>query len=240
MEQAKVLGLKVDIIKNEAELTALIRQYIESGQPHHIVTANSEMYYRAYRKDPLLAEIINNSDLAVIDAVGIKLALKLCGRHNLKIYPGVELAETLLKNGCRTYILGAKENVLTKLNYPNIVGRQHGYFKESQEVEIIADIKKKRPEVLLVALGVGRQEKWIAKYKNELKIPLMLGVGGAIDILAGTKKRAPVIFRKLYLEWFYRLITEPRRAARQVNLCLFLIAVLKNSFKKREDNKCSV
>ncbi len=234
MERASVLGLNVDIIENEEELMALVERYIKNGRAQQIITANSEMYYQASQKDLFLAKIINDSELAVIDAVGIKLALKLYGvKNNIKIYPGVELAEKILKNGFRTYLLGAREDVLAKINYPNVVGRQHGYFNDEQETEIIADIKKKKPEVLLVALGVGRQEKWIAKYKNELAVPLLIGVGGAIDVLSGVKKRAPGIFRKLYLEWFYRLMTEPRRIMRQINLLWFLIAVVKDSFKKK-------
>lgn len=235
MQQTEVLGLKVNIFSDEVELFALLESYIKSGVPHQVVTANSEMYYQAYQKDFLLADAINNSELAVIDAVGIKLALKIAGATApLKIYPGVELAEKLLKKGYLTYLLGSAQEVLDRLNYPNIVGKHHGYFREEETSAILADIKKAKPQILLVALGAGRQEKWIAQYKNELNIPLMIGVGGALDVLAGTKKRAPQIFRKLSLEWFYRLFKEPARITRQINLLWFLVAVLKNAARKNK------
>ena len=114
------------------------------------------------------------------------------------------------------------------LSYPdiNIVYIQDGYFSEDDECEIIKEIKIKKPKVLFVALGVPKQEIWIAKYKRELSSVLMVGVGGSFDIWAKKIKRAPVIFRQFGLEWLYRLISQPCRFRRMFpTLPLFFIKV---------------
>jgi N-acetylglucosaminyldiphosphoundecaprenol N-acetyl-beta-D-mannosaminyltransferase len=187
------------------------------------VTANAEMYYAAYY-DAQLRQVLNSADLSVPDSVGIMYAIKK-QRAAAELYPGIELAQYLLATGLPIYVLGTRQAVLDKLAVPAIVGKHHGYFTAQEEEGIIADIKRCRPKILFVALGVGKQEQFIFCNKQALGVPVMIGVGGAIDVLAGVKKRAPVFFQKVHLEWLYRLWCEPARIFRQYKLMLYWLAV---------------
>jgi N-acetylglucosaminyldiphosphoundecaprenol N-acetyl-beta-D-mannosaminyltransferase len=113
-------------------------------------------------------------------------------------------------------------------DYPgiNIVGWHHGYFGMEEEEAIVAEICRLQPALLLVALGVPRQEKWIARYRLKLPPCVTMGVGGSFDVLAGHTRRAPLWMQRAGLEWFYRLLKEPSRFKRMAVLPLFLLAVL--------------
>ena len=129
----------------------------------------------------------------------------------------------------RVYFLGSQPGVAKKAaenmrsTYPglNIVGARDGYFTEDDEAEIISEVKALKVDLLMVGLGAPRQEKWIDKHIQELGIKVGVGVGGSLDVMAGTVKRAPKLYQKLGLEWFYRLITNPKRAKRMINLPIF-------------------
>lgn len=230
MQEIKVLGAKVHLLSHQETLLKLTG-FLSGEKGNFIVTANAEMYYEAYR-DPELREVINQADLNIPDSVGIILALRLSGYNTGELFPGVEICAWLLQRKLPTYILGSKQEVLDKIKLPQIIGKQHGYFTEKDEQRIIMDIQQKKPKILLVALGAGKQEKWIAKYHKILNIPVMIGIGGSIDILSGTKKRAPLFMRRLRLEWLYRLYKEPSRIYRQINLFYYLFAVL---FTRKSD-----
>ncbi|GBR76306.1 N-acetylmannosaminyltransferase [Candidatus Termititenax persephonae] len=221
---AEVLGSRVDVLSRTA-VEDQIRSFLQlkSEKSCFIVTVNAELSYQASRQ-PELRAALNSADLCVPDSTGIIWALRRQGIRNAELYPGVELAEWLIRQGFRVYVLGARAAVLARLNWPNIVGKQHGFFAGGEEERIIAEIKRLRPQVILAALGAGRQELWLARWRNELP-SVLLGVGGAIDVLAGCKARAPQIFRRAGLEWLYRLLREPSRFFRQLNLLRFALAV---------------
>jgi N-acetylglucosaminyldiphosphoundecaprenol N-acetyl-beta-D-mannosaminyltransferase len=111
-----------------------------------------------------------------------------------------------------------------------IVGQDHGYHSSQEMPAVIEKINQLQPDILLVALGAPRQEFWIHEHKNNLKVKVCIGIGGSLDVLAGEKKRAPELFIRLNLEWLYRLLSEPARIKRQVNLPLFVLQVLKNKY----------
>lgn len=222
MPTVKVLGTRVDCL-TRIQVEQQVQGYLSTAQPHFIVTANTEMYYAAYHDQPL-CDILNSADLAVPDSVGILYALKK-QKAAAELYPGIELAQYLLATGAPVYVLGTTQAVLDQLAFANIVGKHHGFFPPSAEMAIIAEIKRCQPKILFVALGVGKQEAFIARYKQQLGIPVMLGIGGAMDVLAGVKQRAPVFIQKLRLEWLYRLWCEPQRIFRQYKLVLYWLAV---------------
>ena len=146
------------------------------------------------------------------------------------------LLERLL--GAEDYLSGeelAAEKLLEKYPGINFVGIRDGYFKDDEAV--IAEINASGAEILFVCLGAPKQEKWMAQHKEKLGTHLMLGLGGALDSYAGTVKRAPKIFIKLGLEWFYRLIKEPKRAGRMMALPKYMFAVIRNSRKKKKAGK---
>ena len=133
----------------------------------------------------------------------------------------------------RVYFFGSAPGVADKAKlkaeelYPGIkiVGTRNGFFKEVDEPQIIADIKAAQPDLLLAALGVPKQEKWLAKYKDELNVPVSIGVGGTFDVMAGVMKRAPLWMQKAKLEWLFRAMLQPKRAGRLMALPKFVLKV---------------
>lgn len=206
-----------------------------------IITINPEMI-EAAKKDKDFANVIKHAELIVPDGVGIKIALALKGYKQERI-GGCDLSYELVKlcesNGWRLALLGAKEEVMQTLlskfknDFPNlnIVYSHNGYF--DNENEILNDISKSRPQVLLCALGAPKQEFLIYRLKEMLQGCVMIGVGGSFDVFSGCTKRAPVIWQKLGLEWLYRVIVQPERIKRIFpTLPIFLFESIIDSIKK--------
>jgi len=215
-----------------------LEQFVHSGKPHLVVTANPEMVMKA-RRDPLLQEILQRADLVVADGIGVVWASGVLRQAVPERIPGIELAEGLLKRAAekkwRVFFLGGEPGVADKAaaavqkRWPGleIAGTYHGFFRGPEEEELLARLKELRPDVLLAALGVPRQEKWLAAHLAQLKIPVAVGVGGSFNVWAGVDKRAPMWMRKLNLEWLYRLIRQPWRIKRMAVLPVFVLTVWK-------------
>lgn len=114
--------------------------------------------------------------------------------------------------------------------YPaiRIVGYRDGYFGPAEDDQVIASIREVAPDLLFVARGADTQEPWIHKHKDALQVPVTMGVGGSFDVISGKTKRAPMLFQKLRLEWFYRLLREPSRAGRMLALPKFAVKVMRD------------
>jgi len=234
-----ILGVGINTLNREEALNEVIG-YIEADERtcKLIATPNPEVIMRA-RTDIEFAAVLNDADLVIPDGVGVVWASKLGKERLRETVPGCDLCFQIFERmkdmeGKRAYLLGAGSNVaaLAKKNmeeqFPglDICGVRDGYFKADEEEGIIAEINSLRPDVLLVALGVPRQEKWIHENKARLDVNLAIGCGGTIDVMAGTVKRAPMVFRKLGLEWFYRLIKQPSRFIRMLVLPKFVLVVV--------------
>ena len=115
----------------------------------------------------------------------------------------------------------AKENVEKAFPGVKIVGYHEGYFINDSEEDVVKQINELKPNVLFVAMGAPLQEKWIDKYKNELKVDVAAGQGGTFDYEAGKIKRAPKVFQKLGIEWLWRLVRQPSRIIRMMALPVF-------------------
>ena len=216
-----LLDCPVDTINQETALS-LVSSAISKRQNYHIITINPEMIMNA-QNNPDFLDIINNSDLNIPDGVGVKIALKMKGVNCLNIR-GVDFARRLIAFANEKNIpigfIGAKEEVIQAAcnnfvqEYPNlnIVYKRNGYFKNFEE--IIPEIKSANPKILLVGLGSPKQEELIYKLKNNLEGCTMIGVGGSFDVLSGTVKEAPLIYRKMGIEWLYRTICQPERIKR--------------------------
>jgi N-acetylglucosaminyldiphosphoundecaprenol N-acetyl-beta-D-mannosaminyltransferase len=190
----------------------------------------------AARRDPELRWIINAADLAVPDGVGVVYASWLTAPPIRARVAGYDLIRAALRKGAASglsvYLLGGKPGVAERAarrierKYPGarVLGSADGYFDRKREKAIINDIREKRPDMLLVGLGMGKQEKWIGKHRSRLAAGVAIGCGGTLDVLAGGTRRAPSAFRRLGLEWLYRLVKEPSRIRRQ--LCLPKFALL--------------
>ncbi|MGD6958473.1 WecB/TagA/CpsF family glycosyltransferase [Rossellomorea aquimaris] len=216
----------------------LYNQYLKEEKKAFIVTANPEIVMHA-RTDTDYLYTLSKADYIIPDGIGVVIASRLKKQPLIERVPGFELMEELLalsnEHPIRVYIVGAKPEVLEKAvvnvkkKYPNLhlVGYHHGYFEDENE-EIIHEIQESEPDLVLVALGFPRQEKWIKENMSRVQKGVFIGVGGSIDVLAGHVKRAPVIWQKVHLEWFYRLLQQPSRWRRMVVLPQFIFHVLKS------------
>lgn len=242
-DQIKILNVNVDCV-NLDEAMQKVEEFVLEQKPHHIVTANPEIIY-ASNYNPELLGIVNHAALVTADGTGVVWASGQLGRHLQERVTGIDLVckicEKAPQKGWKLFILGSAPGVADaaadniRKMYPGveIVGTQHGYFKPEEEPEIVEMIKKSTPDVLFVALGAPKQEFWISKYMDELQVPVMLGIGGSMDVLSGNVKRAPEIWQKMNLEWLYRLLSQPSRWKRMLNLPKFAVEVLKQKRRKK-------
>ncbi len=240
-EKVSIYGVSYNNVTLD-EAAALTEGLLSDGKNHMIVTPNAEIAYMA-AKDIKLGKVINSADMVVADGIGVVYASKICGTPVKQKVPGVELGERVLKNaavsGRGVFFLGAKPGVAelaaakVSEKYPgiNFVGIRDGYFKDDNEV--VESINASGAEILFVCLGAPKQELWMAKNKDKLTTRLMLGLGGSLDSYAGTVKRAPDIFIKLGLEWFYRLLKEPKRFGRMLALPKYMFAVIFDALRKK-------
>jgi N-acetylglucosaminyldiphosphoundecaprenol N-acetyl-beta-D-mannosaminyltransferase len=232
-----ILGVNVDKVTFDEALTRA-ETLVNSEGVSAVFTPNPEIIMCA-RDDEEMREILNSADLCTADGIGVVYGSKILGDPVPGRVAGFDLTcallEKLAKTGDGVFLFGAKPGVAetAKKNleekYPGIVisGTRNGYFKQEDETEIVDEINKSGARLLLVCLGAPKQEKWIASHKDELKVNLCMGVGGTLDVLAGTAKRAPEIFIKLNLEWAYRILKNPSRIGRFAALPKFVIEVLK-------------
>lgn len=236
MEAVRIFGVRFDNVTAEEAKRRFIAM-VDSDGLKTIYTPNTEIIMKA-QDDPSFKQVLNEGDLVIPDGIGVVLASKI---HHLGLserVPGIELMGLMLefcnRAGKSIYLFGgapgiadkAAEKILT--TYPNlkIVGIRDGYFKDEEAWSILDDINENKPDVLFVALGAPKQEKWIHQYKKTLNAKVAMGVGGALDVWSGTVKRAPVIFQRLGLEWFYRLLKQPSRIGRMMSLPKFMIKVI--------------
>jgi len=239
--RASVLNCPVDLLDINDAL-CIAKKAIEDKTNFQIITINPEMIMNA-QKNEAFFNILNSSDLNIVDGVGVKLALKFQKINQAQIR-GVDFARALVKlaseNNYRVGFLGAKEEIinLSKENflkeYPslNFVYVRNGYF--DNENEIINEIKIAKPQILLVGLGSPKQEELILKLKSQLEGCVMVGVGGSFDVFSGIVKESPVIWRKLGLEWLYRTLCQPERIKRIFPvLPIFLIKCIISSVLKK-------
>ncbi len=243
IETVSVLGVKVARMSLQ-QVVEWIRVMVEQGKPRHIVTANAEVIYKAH-VEPEYLELLQKSDLVTADGSGVVLAANMLGQPVPERVAGIDLVaevfELAAEKNWSIYFLGAEPNVVEKAvlhtleKYPNlqIKGYRDGYYSQEETEQVVANINKQKPDILLVALGVPKQEVFIQQYLKELDVPLSIGVGGSFDILAGTATRAPAWMQRVGLEWFYRLLKEPRRFKRMLSLPKFVLAVLKQKLTRK-------
>ncbi|MGK7882587.1 MAG: WecB/TagA/CpsF family glycosyltransferase [Crocosphaera sp.] len=229
-----VLGLPVHLSDN---YTHCLLEPRPKDQGVHVVTINAEMAMLA-KKDPLVAQIIQEADLVIPDGAGVVIYLKMRGQQQQRC-PGIELAQSLIEalasNGQSNVIAfyGGKPGVTeaaatqwrAKLPKVNII-TAHGYLSSEEQETWKNTLKAQQPRLILVGLGVPRQEIWIRENRNLCPQAIWVGVGGSFDIWSGTKSRAPGWLRNNNLEWLYRLYQEPWRWRRMLVLPQFFVTSL--------------
>jgi N-acetylglucosaminyldiphosphoundecaprenol N-acetyl-beta-D-mannosaminyltransferase len=213
-----------------SDYPGVLLKRLADGQGTHVVTLNAEMSMAA-EQDKTIAEVIRAADLVIPDGAGVVIYLKLKGQHQQRC-PGIELAETMVRlveeRGYPIAFYGGKPEVMEqaakkwrdRLPSINLITR-HGYLS-SEEIEgWKLEIKERQPKLILVGLGVPRQEYWIQEVRSLCPEAIWIGVGGSFDIWSGTKERAPKFFLDNNLEWLYRLYQEPWRWRRMLALPKF-------------------
>ncbi len=232
-----ILGVDIDNITLDGTAQRT-KELIESSNKSCklIVAPNVEFIMRA-QKDKEFYDILKTAELATPDSVGVIKGGKFQGKPFKERIPGQsyfrKVCETAEKEGWTIYLLGGKDDIpkLTKENverlYPNIkiIGYHEGYFEQDSEEEVIRQINELQPNVLFVATGAPRQEKWIYNHRNELKVDVAAGQGGTFDYEAGNIKRAPKWIQKLGIEWFWRLILQPSRIKRMSVLPIYYLKI---------------
>lgn len=247
MEKVNILGVNVDKTTNAEAIAKIIKMLGEPGD-HAVFTPNSEIILMAY-KDPDFCDILNSADLLTADGIGVVYAAKIVRNPVPERVAGYDIAcgviDEIAKTGHRLYLFGGKPGVAEqaqqnlKEKYPllNIVGTHDGYFGPEDENTIIDDINASGADLLFVCLGAPKQEKWIDANRSRLNCRVMMGIGGSLDVFAGTAERAPDVWCRLGLEWLYRLIKEPWRIGRMMALPKFGFTVLFKGkrYKKGEE-----
>jgi len=239
MNTVEILGIPFHPL-TMIETIAILESFLQTDTNHIVVTPNPEGVMQA-KRNPELKEALTTADLSLADGAGIYLAAKIKRKKIPQRVRGVDVTFKLFERlqEKTVYFLGGKPGVAEKAKaemenkYPNIkvVGLHHGYFDE--DAEIIAEINRLSPDILLVCLGMPRQELWAVKNKN-INARVTMCVGGTLDIIAGEVQLAPAFFRKIGLEWLYRLFKQPSRFKRQLDLFRFAIKIL---FHNKESGK---
>ncbi|MEL6928686.1 MAG: WecB/TagA/CpsF family glycosyltransferase [Cyanobacteria bacterium J06600_6] len=224
-----VLNLQVHLLDDY--LTWLVTR-LQQKTGTHVVTLNAEMSMMA-QEDTALGETIKSADLVIPDGAGVILYMRLRGRQHRRC-PGIELAASLIEYLGKSDLadslcfFGGSPGVAEQAaqnwqsQYPNLgILTQDGYVSGTSESEWKKTLQTKQPAVILVGIGVPRQELWIVENRHLCPNSVWIGVGGSLDIWAGTKERAPAWLRNNNLEWSYRLYQEPWRWRRMLSLPKF-------------------
>lgn len=244
IKRVRILDVPVDNIDMTfclKYISALIKKnttgnYILAINPEKIIVLQKEYH---------LKQVFENAALLIPDGIGVVLAMRWLFSFPVKRIPGADLMQNICKiaakKGHKIFIYGSKEQVnkkaVEKLNtlHPkiNIVGRCNGYIREEKMDKLINKINSSEADILFVGLGSPKQEKWIQEYLPRLNVKVCQGIGGTLDTITGDTKRAPWYFQKAGVEWFYRLIKDPKRFRRQAILPVFAFRVMKEKLTGR-------
>ncbi|CAN1209375.1 WecB/TagA/CpsF family glycosyltransferase [Tumidithrix helvetica PCC 7403] len=240
MQQFSVLNLPVHIHNNYLNW---LEQRLQQQQGTHVVTLNAEMAMQS-RQNRELADVVGQAELVVPDGAGVVLFLRSQGQ-SVDRCPGIELAESIVQssaqNQWQVFLIGGAEGVTEtvaqkwqqKFEDLAIAGTHHGYFDTSGEQSLCDQLQASQPHLILVGLGVPRQELWIKQHRHLCPQSVWIGVGGSFDIWAGLKTRAPHWLRDNNLEWVYRLYKEPWRWRRMLALPHFVWCVTWDSLGQK-------
>jgi N-acetylglucosaminyldiphosphoundecaprenol N-acetyl-beta-D-mannosaminyltransferase len=221
-ERSELLGLPFERL----EMTSVVARCVEwchaPRAPHTVITANAS-HLCMIRRDPELRAACRAGDLIVADGMSVVWALGAAGNPVPERVAGVDLMSRLLEQAgrhqLRVYFLGARPDVVSKLardcaeKYPGLIvaGSRDGYFRATDHDAIVDDIRARAPHILFVGMPSPFKETWCERHRDRLQVPVILGVGGSFDVLAGYIARAPRWVQSTGLEWLWRLMMEPRK-----------------------------
>jgi N-acetylglucosaminyldiphosphoundecaprenol N-acetyl-beta-D-mannosaminyltransferase len=216
-----VLGCAIDRL-DMRQTVERCEALIEDGTPAQQVSVNAAKLV-SLRDDPRLRRIVAEAALVNADGQSVVWAARLLGDPLPARVTGIDLMHALLdlasRKRYRVFVLGARRDVLERgverlpSLYPalELAGYRDGYFTDEESAGVVDAIRSSRAQILFVAMSSPRKEYWIAEHLDALGVPLAMGVGGAVDVLAGIRRRAPASVQRLGLEWLFRWLQEPRR-----------------------------
>lgn len=238
-DQVVVIDIPIDNLSKNRLLKRVYTGLERQQKNCLIVTANPEIIMHTQRA-PAYKEAVLNADYIIPDGYGIILASQILNQPLAEKIVGYELLHTFLEyaslNGKSVYFFGAQEGVAvdaainaTRL-YPGlrIAGTRNGF--SGYGLEVTEDIASTKPDFLFIGLGVPLQEQWAVKNRDSFPHAVLMGVGGSFDVLSGRTKRAPRFFLERNLEWLYRLLSQPARAVRMIQLPIFVVKVYKQKW----------
>lgn len=241
MSRIDVLGVSFDDLTMD-EAVEIALGFMQERRACYACTPNPEIVMAA-KGDASLRAALSGAELVLADGVGITKAAAMLGTPLKSRVPGIDFASNVIsrlaQRGGSVYLLGAKplvaEAAAEKLTqtYPGIViaGTNDGYFTD--EAPVIGKINAASPDFLMVCLGSPKQELWMSANAGRLSCGLMAGLGGSLDVLAGNVQRAPETWRRLGLEWLYRVIKEPKRLGRVMKLPAFVLEAAAEGRRRR-------
>ncbi len=239
----RILGCRVDAVSRD-EAVARIVSLAHGSTPSLVVTLGVEMAMYAQR-DARFRALVDRAALSLCDTIGVLLASR--ARHGplRERVTGIDLIEPLVERSAagdlRFFLLGGAPGVAERAaaalraRHPNaaIAGTHDGYFAPDENPTIVATIVAAGANILLVGLGSPKQEYWLEEHLGATKCGVGIGIGGSLDVLAGTTPRAPRLWRQTGFEWLYRLIREPSRWRRQLALPRFAFAATREAMTQR-------
>lgn len=221
MSRARLLGLPLDLLDMDQTLD-VIETMIGDRRSHQHVVLNAAKVVEAQRSEAL-RDAIEGCDLVNADGMSVVWAGRLLGVPVPERVAGIDLMDALLgraaHRGWSVYLLGARPEVVARVvdiereRHPGLVvaGWRDGYWSTKEEPLVMEGVAATRPDLLFVAIPSPQKEELLARYKGQLEVPFVMGVGGSFDVVAGLTKRAPAWAQRSGLEWAYRLAQEPRR-----------------------------
>ncbi|WP_418952967.1 N-acetylglucosaminyldiphosphoundecaprenol N-acetyl-beta-D-mannosaminyltransferase TarA [Staphylococcus pettenkoferi] len=236
-QRVNVLGLHFDNVTMTQMKENIMHFMSENNRDNlFIVTANPEIAnYATQHSD--YQQLVNRADYVVPDGTGIVMGAKMLKTPLQERVPGIELMETCIQianeKQQRVYLLGSKPEIVDlaeqqlQAQYPYVHFASHHGYIDVHDQSIADEIVAFDPDYLFVGMGYPRQEEWLERYAQHFTHTVMMGVGGSLEVFSGTKKRAPKLFRKLNLEWVYRLLIDWKRIGRVKNVPIFLYKVVK-------------
>lgn len=236
-ETRDVLGVPVGIVSMASTLE-FARAWLREDQSRLLLTSDSQGIYLA-QTDSELKAIYQRAALNTPDSYGVVWALRRQGIHLEDRVTGVDLVsglcEIAAQEGKSVYLLGSSPGVAEKAAKAlqaqfvglRIAGARDGYYAKHEEEEVVKDVAATRPDILLVAMGIPRQEKFLAKYQDQIGFKIGMGIGGSLDVLSGEVKRAPKIVQAVRMEWLWRVILNPKKISKVATLPKFAMCVLR-------------
>ena len=242
MKQRKrisVLNVPIDPLTMQ-ESVDFLHERLEKQERSFVVTANAEIIMMCQSDADYQSIVAHTADLVLPDGAGTVWAGRKLGFEVPERVAGFDLFNQLLhlaaEQQYKVFFFGGSPGIAeaaaskAQALYPgvNIVGCRNGYFAEDESQAIIKEINESGAQLLFLALGAPKQEKWYARYAEQIDSSLAMGIGGSFDVLAGKMARAPLWMQKASLEWFFRLYKQPSRLGRMMVLPQFVIRVLCN------------